>query len=148
LSGVLFATSVYISALRRGDASLLLSRRATRKGEAADHALWLSIVVLEELYIGARDKRLRKLLARFEKNFENAGRLLVPLQSDWTASGRVLSLIGEKYGYEEVGRTRMTNDALIVMSAARHGITVLTINDKDYAMIAEFRLFKWEHYSV
>lgn len=87
---------------------------------------------------------MKKLLSHLEKSFESAGRILVPLQSDWTAGGQVLALIGKKYGYEEVGRARMTNDALIAMSAARQGITVLTINDDDYRMIAEFRPFDWE----
>lgn len=148
MSGIIFDTSIYISALRQGDISTFSSRRAVRKGEMAERPLWLSVVVLEELYAGARDKKLKKLLARLEKDFERAGRLLVPLQSDWTASGQVLSRIGEKYGYEEVGRARMTNDALIAMSAARHGITVLTVNDDDYAMIGEFRAFKWERHPV
>jgi predicted nucleic acid-binding protein len=110
--------------------------------------LWLSAVVLEELYVGAADKRLKKLLARLERDFERAGRLLVPLQSDWTACGQVLSCIGEKYGYEVVRRARMTNDALIAISAARRGIAVLTVNENDYARIAEFRPFKWERYSI
>ena len=87
---------------------------------------------------------MRKLLARLERDFERAGRLLVPLQSDWTAAGQVLALVGEKYGYEEVGRARMTNDALIAMSASRNGIIVRTMNDDDYRKIAEFRPFEWE----
>lgn len=145
MPGIIFDTSVYISALRQGDASILLSRRAVRKGEAQDRPLWLSVVVLEELLVGARDRRMKKLLSHLERDFERAGRLLVPIQSDWTASGQVLSLIGEKYGYEEVGKARMTNDALIAMSATRQGITVLTINDDDYRKIAEFRPFDWDH---
>ena len=68
----------------------------------------------------------------------------MPLQSDWTACGQVLALIGDRYGYEEVGRARMTNDALIAMSAARNGLTVQTISDADYRKIAEFRPFEWE----
>jgi predicted nucleic acid-binding protein len=144
LPGILFDTSVYISALRRGNASILSSRRAARSGGAQDHPLWLSAVVLEELLVGARDGAIKKLLARLEKDFERTGRLLVPLQSDWTASGQVLALIGEKHGYEEVGRARMTNDALIAMSASRNGIVVQTINDDDYRKIAEFRPFEWE----
>ena len=39
---------------------------------------------------------------------------------------------------------RMTNDALIAMSASRNGIVVRTFNDADYRMIAEFRPFEWE----
>jgi predicted nucleic acid-binding protein len=144
LPGILFDTSVYISALRRGDVSILSSRRAAHAGEAQDRPLWLSVVVLEELLVGAHDGRMRKLLARLERDFERAGRLLVPLQSDWTAAGQVLALVGEKYGYEEVGRARMTNDALIAISASRNGIAVLTVNDDDYRKIAEFRPFEWE----
>ncbi len=144
MPGILFDTSVYISALRQGNVSILSSRRATRGGEAQDHPLWLSAVVLEELLVGASDRRMKKLLSHLERDFERAGRLLVPLQSDWTSSGQVLALIGEKYGYEEVGRARMTNDALIAMSASRNGITVHTINDDDYRKISEFRPFEWE----
>jgi predicted nucleic acid-binding protein len=144
LPGVLFDTSVYISALRRGDVSILSSRRAAPSGESRSRPLWLSAVVLEELLVGARDGRMKKLLSHLERDFERAGRLLVPLQSDWTAAGQVLSLIGEKYGYEEVGRARMTNDALIAMSSSRNGIIVRTINDDDYRKIGEFRPFEWE----
>lgn len=144
MPGILFDTSIYISALRRGDASILSSRRGTRRGEAHDHPLWLSVVVLEELLVGARDRRMKKLLAHLERDFERAGRLLVPLQSDWTAAGQVLALVGEKYGYEEVGRARMTNDALIAMSASRNGIGVQTMNNDDYRKIAEFHPFEWE----
>jgi predicted nucleic acid-binding protein len=144
LPGILFDTSVYISALRRGDISILSSRRAARRGEVQDRPLWLSVVVLEELLVGASDRRMKKLLSHLERNFERAGRLLVPLQSDWTVSGQVLALIGEKYGYEAVGRARMTNDALIATSASRNGIVVQTFNDDDYRMITEFRPFEWE----
>jgi len=144
LSGVVFDTSVYISALRRGDVSIFSSRRAARPGEVKDLPLWLSVVVLEELYVGARDRRVKKLLSRLEKEFEGMGRLLVPLQSDWTASGQVLALIGEKYGYEQVGRARLTNDALIGMSAARHGFTIRTHNASDFKKIAEFRPLQLE----
>ncbi len=144
MAGILFDTSVYITALRRGDASILSARRAARSGEAGDRPLWLSAVVLEELLVGASDRRMKKLLSHLERDFERAGRLLVPAQSDWTASGQALALIGEKYGYEEVGRARMTNDALIAMSASRNGIVVQTMNDDDYRKIAEFRPFEWE----
>ena len=99
---------------------------------------------MEELYVGAQDRRLKKLLTRLENDFVKVKRILVPLQSDWTACGQVLALIGEKYGYEEVGRARMTNDALIAITAARNGFTVLTQNATDFQRIAEFRPLRWE----
>jgi predicted nucleic acid-binding protein len=118
-------------------------RRASRREERT-YPLWLSAVVLEELYVGAQDRRLKKLLTRLENDFVKVKRILVPLQSDWTACGQVLALIGEKYGYEEVGRARMTNDALIAITAARNGFTVLTQNATDFQRIAEFRPLRWE----
>jgi predicted nucleic acid-binding protein len=144
LPGILFDTSVYISTFRHGDISILSSRRAASGGEVEARPLWLSVVVLEELLAGTSDRKMKQLLVQLESDFERAGRLLVPLQSDWTVSGQVLALIGEKYGYENVGRARMTYDALIATSESRNGIVVRTINDVDYRMIAEFRPFEWE----
>jgi predicted nucleic acid-binding protein len=37
----------------------------------------------------------------------------------------------------------LTNDALIALSAARLGITVITANARDFAKLAEFRPFHW-----
>lgn len=144
MSGVAFDTSVYISALRQGDVSVFSTRRSGVEGKADELPLWLSAVVLEELYVGAIDRRMKKLLARLENEFAKVGRLLVPLQSDWTACGQVLALIGEKYGHEVVGRTRMTNDALIAMSAARNGFTIRTRNADDFKKIGEFRSLQLE----
>ena len=144
MAGIVFDTSVYISALRKGDASLFSVRRATRAGDQFTSPLWLSAVVLEELYAGAQDPRMKKLCARLEKSFEKVGRLLVPVGSDWTACGQILSQIGQKYGYEQIGRARMTNDTLIAVSAARSGLTIFTTNAADFRRIAEFRRFDWE----
>ena len=79
-----------------------------------------------------------------EQEFLKLNRLLVPSRRDWSLTGQVLAHIGAKYGYEQIGRTRMTNDALIAMSAARHGFTVVTRNVDDFKKIAEFRPFQWE----
>jgi predicted nucleic acid-binding protein len=98
MNPVLFDTSVYISSLRRGD-DVILQTRNVLPGSP----LWLSAVVLEELYAS----------------------------------------IGEKYGYELIGRARLTNDTLIGASAARQGIALLTINERDFAKIAEFCPLKW-----
>ena len=40
------------------------------------------------------------------------------------------------------GRGRLANDALIAMSAARRGATVITANERDFARLAEFRAFQ------
>ena len=134
---VLYDTSVYITSLRRGDVQILQTRNV-----AHGSPLWLSAVVLEELYAGA-DAAGRKQLNQLERDFDKVGRLLVPLLSDWTKTGDVLAQIAAKYGYEQIGRARMTNDALIGTSAARQGLTLLTVNERDFARIAEFCPLQW-----
>jgi predicted nucleic acid-binding protein len=100
MAGIVFDTSVYISAFRRGDAAILDLRRASRAGAGGSQPLWLSAVVLAELLIGASDKKARGYLLEMEKQFVRVDRVLVPSQSDWRLAGEVLSLVGQKYGYE------------------------------------------------
>lgn len=94
--------------------------------------------------MGALDSKLKKLLARFGTNFENIRRILVPNKTDWVICGQVLSMVGSRYGFDLVKRTRMTNDCLIAMSARRNGFKVLTHNAADFELISEFRPFDWE----
>jgi len=134
----LFDTSVYIGALRDGrDQSLVLQRWAHQT------PLWLSAVVLEELYAGAVPAD-RRVIAKLERDFERAGRILVPNLSDWANAGGILSQLGQKYGHERIGKSRLTNDALIAASASRTGILVLTANARDFALLAEFCPLQWQ----
>jgi predicted nucleic acid-binding protein len=138
MRAALFDSSVYISGMRRGDAAVLAQRRLS-----PDTLLWLSSVVLEELYAGALGQ-VRDSVERLEHDFERAGRILVPNLGDWTQAGRVLARLASKYGYEKIGQGRATNDALIAMSAGRLSITVITTNKRDFSRLAEFRAFHWE----
>jgi predicted nucleic acid-binding protein len=79
-----------------------------------------------------------------ERDFDRARRILVPSQRDWAEAGKVLARLADKYGYEQIGQGRLTNDALIAMSAGRLGIRVITANQRDYSRLAEFRTFRWE----
>lgn len=144
MPGILFDTSVYISALRQGDETILSLRRAARSHDQETRPLWLSAVVLHELYLGAEGARAQKELQRLEREFIKVDRLLVPSRIDWTTAGFALGKIGRKYGFEMVGRARMTNDALIAMSCASRGLIVQTKNPGDFKLIAEFRPFEWE----
>jgi predicted nucleic acid-binding protein len=143
VAGILFDTSIYVTAFRRGETSILDMRRAYRSSDGSPSPLWLSAVVLSELLVGASEKRARQQLLEMERDFFKLTRLLVPVQRDWSLAGQVLAQVGAKYGYDQVGRTRLTNDALIAMSAARNGFTVLTKNAADFKKIAEFRPFQW-----
>ena len=134
----LFDASVYIGALRRRDDTVLAVRRLT-----ADAPLWLSAVVIEELYAGAGE-RSRDWVENLERDFDRINRILVPNLGDWTQAGKVLARLAAKYDYEQIGRGRLTNDALIAMSAGRLGIRVITANERDFRRLAEFRSFQWE----
>jgi predicted nucleic acid-binding protein len=139
---VLFDSSVYIAALRPGGDPSLLAHRWT-----SEAPLWMSSVVLEELYAGSRADS-RRVLEKLERDFDKARRLLVPTLSDWTNTGKILAGIAEQHGYEKIARARLTNDALIATSAARSGIRVLTINARDYALLARFCPLQWEARSL
>jgi predicted nucleic acid-binding protein len=135
---VLLDSSIYISALRQGEEGVLSIRRL-----ADDAPIWLSAVVLEELYAGADDHE-RKLVQSLERDFEKIKRILVPILADWIETGVVLGRLAAKYGYERIRQARLTNDALIAMSARRMGICVITSNERDFQRLAEFREFKFE----
>ena len=137
MSSVLFDTSVYITALRLGVSSILAMRRL-----AAGYSVWLSAVVLEELYAGAGEEA-REHVGKLEYDFAKAGRVLVPDFGDWVETGRILARMGSLYGYEQVGRARLTNDAVIAASAGRRGFTILTANQRDFARLAKIRPFRW-----
>ncbi len=134
---LLFDSSIYIDALRAGgDTPLLLMRWAGKD------PIWIHAVVLHELYAGA-DASAVKAVTKLEEDFRRGGRILVPELSDWTRSGKILSRLALKYGYERIGRSRLTNDALIAVSAARTGMKLITANKRDFENIAEFCSLQW-----
>ncbi len=134
---ILFDSTVYITALRGGQDALLALRRVK-----STSPLWLSSVVLEELYAGA-GPRDYAAVERLERDFDKARRMVVPNLDDWAHTGKVLARLGAKHGYELIGRGRLTNDALIALSAGRLGITVITANARDFTKLAEFSSFAW-----
>ena len=103
----------------------------------------MNAVVLEELQAGARGQEIR-VLELLVRSFIDAKRLLVPNLDDWKATGLLLARLARKYGYDEIGRGRLTNDALIAVSSARNRATVVTLNESDFGRLAEFHPFQWE----
>ncbi|MGA7925077.1 MAG: hypothetical protein WCA20_03655 [Candidatus Sulfotelmatobacter sp.] len=49
-----------------------------------------------------------------------------------------------KYHYEQIGQSRLTNDALLAMSAGRMGIRVITASERGFSNLAEFCTFQWQ----
>ena len=135
---VLLDTSVYITALRARDDAVLKLRRFTPGAP-----VWLSSVVLEELYAGVKPRDSR-IIQRLERDFDKAGRILVPILNDWTLTGKVLARLAAKHGFEQIGQARLTNDALLATSAARRGFTIITANERDFRRLAQFHPFQWQ----
>ena len=94
----LLDTSIYIASLRAGNEAVLTLRRLTPQAP-----LWLSAVVLEELYAGVT-RPDRRAIERLERDFERAQRIVVPTLNDWSQAGKVLARLAIEYNYEEIGR--------------------------------------------
>jgi predicted nucleic acid-binding protein len=133
----LFDSSLYIAALRKGSEALLALRRV-----ATGAQLWLSAVVLEELYAGAIGNN-RYAVERLQRDFNKSRRILVPNAGDWSEAGKVLCRLAVAHGYEQIGQGRLTNDTLIAVNASRLGITVITANRRDFSRLQEFCSFQW-----
>lgn len=136
MTSVLPDASVWIAWLRSADPAVV--RRTTGAGVM----VWLSAVALQELYAGARGKH-RDVIEALEREFTEAERILVPDLSDWKKAGFVLSEVAQRFGYEQIGRSRLSNDALLAVTAAHHKLTFLTANPRDFARLAEFLPFDW-----
>ncbi len=108
---------------------------------------WMSVVVLAELVVGAEDDTEVKALNAARREYEKAGRLLVPDAEDWWLVGKVINSLQRGLKSRQGGQTprlnadekyRITNDVLIARTAKRAGVTVVTDNVKDFEMIRRF----------
>jgi len=129
-------TSVYIPFLRDGIIHPKFSE------DFVNPLLYMSSVVVSELYAGAHDSQSIKLLDKLHQTFQNVGRLIVPNDEDWRQTGGIIAKSRKKYGYDSTYLSRLQNDILIACSARRIGAFVLTKNEKDFVRIREFVNFR------
>src|SRR5258708_4975736 len=135
MSAVLFDTSIYITALRTAAHEPIYLRHL-----GPGSKIWVSAVVLAELYAGAHSRDAR-IVEQLEYHFTKVKRILVPNLKDWTTAGKVLARFSSTYDYEATGKARLMSDALLAMSAVRQGITIVTANQRDFARLAALRPF-------
>lgn len=111
------------------------------------NSFYLSVVVLQELVVGAEDEAEVKALDTARREYEKAGRLLVPSAEDWWLAGKVINALQRGLKSKRGGLTpkiaaeekyRITNDVLIARTARRAGVTVITDNIKDFESIQPF----------
>jgi predicted nucleic acid-binding protein len=102
---------------------------AIRKAYVVRH----SAVVLSELRRGARTQDAQRLvdalsrLARIQWE---------PTAGDWWEAGRLIREIGDAQGWDTNKRRDFQNDALIALTARRHGATVVTANRTDFDLLS------------
>ncbi len=128
-------TSVYIPFINQGTAHPVFTEKPFSP------VLYMSAVVLSELYAGAHDQLSIKLLDKLSRIFQDVGRLIAPADSDWRQTGSIIAKLRKKYGYETRYLSRIQNDILIACSARRIGAFVFTLNERDFQRIREFMDF-------
>ncbi len=92
-----------------------------------------SAVVLSELRRGARTSKVQRLVdslhalarVRWEPNAQ-----------DWWEAGKLVRQIGDAEQWEINKRREFQNDALIALTAGRHGATVVTANARDFNLLS------------
>jgi predicted nucleic acid-binding protein len=119
-------TSVYIDHWERGlyHDTLENLRRA--------YIIRHSAVVLSELRRGARGRDAERLVANL---FELATARWEPSVADWWEAGRLVRNVGDRQDWDIHKRRDFQNDALIALTARRHGATVVTANTSDFELL-------------
>jgi predicted nucleic acid-binding protein len=120
-------TTVYIGHWERGLYEERLA--AVRKSYVIRH----SAVVLSELRRGARTREAQRLV---EGLYRLAAVRWEPTVEDWWEAGKLIRTIGDAEAWDTNKRRDFQNDALIALTARRHGATVFTTNRLDFELLS------------
>jgi predicted nucleic acid-binding protein len=91
-----------------------------------------SSVVLSELRRGARTAAARR---RVSALYEIAAIQWAPTAEDWWRAGDLVRKIGDARDWDVAKRREFQNDALIALTARRHGATIVTRNRGDFELL-------------
>jgi predicted nucleic acid-binding protein len=119
-------TSVYIGHWERGLYSEALER--VRQAFIVRH----SAVVLSELRRGVRTRAAERIIAKLHALARDPW---TPNQNDWWEAGGLIRTIGDAHDWDRNKRRDFQNDALIALTARRHGATVVTANREDFELL-------------
>ena len=120
-------TSVYIGHWERG---LYEEALATVRGA---FVVRHSAVVLSELRRGARTREAQRLV---DALYRLATVHWEPTAAEWWEAGRLIRKIGDAQRWERTKRRDFQNDALIALTARRHGATIVTADAGDFGLLA------------
>jgi predicted nucleic acid-binding protein len=128
-------TGIYVDHWERAAHGEILEQ--IRKAFVVRH----SAVVLSELRRGARTAEARGLV---DSLYRLATEVWEPTTSDWRDAGGLVRRVGDEQGWETAKRREFQNDALIALTARRHGATVVTNNRVDFELLrARLRVAVW-----
>lgn len=120
-------TNVYIDHWQKGAAVETLELVRQR------YVVRQSAVVLSELRRGARTKDALRLVVSLR---QISTVIWEPTQDDWWRAGELIRNIGDVQRWETSKRREFQNDALIALTALRHGATIVTSNVTAFALLA------------
>lgn len=120
-------TNIYIGYWERGMYEAVLS--GLRKAFIIRH----SAVVLSELRRGARKRDAQKMVAALWRLAPDPWE---PTSSDWWEAGRLVREFGDRRDWGIGKRRDFQNDALIALTARRHGATFVTSNRTEFELLA------------
>jgi predicted nucleic acid-binding protein len=134
---LLLDTTVYIDELQgRAGAAVELALRACD--------LWHASVAAAELALALgrldpADARTRKAAARCRAALERipGHKVLTPDGVVWCEAGIAAGILARTQGYGRDARLRALNDALILLTARKHGCAVLTRNVADFDVLSQ-----------
>jgi predicted nucleic acid-binding protein len=123
----LIDTSIYVDHWERGEHEELLAQ--VRSSFVVRH----SAVVLCELRQGARTVQARRLVEALRRT---GTEWWFPSATDWWKCGALVQRLGDAHDWDRNKRRGFQNDTLIALTARRHGATIVTSNQGDFALLA------------
>ena len=124
MSFVLPDTSVWVSLIRRGT-----KEEAIRRG-LRGRALYLSSVVVHELYRGCRTEEDWRDIDFIRQSFDAAKRIVAPTFQSWYEAANILGRYSRVHG--SVNWNDHLLDILILLCAVQLRARVLTLNVADF----------------
>ncbi len=106
--------------------------------------IYLSSVVLMELLAGAHGKNEKYTVKDLIKLFKKLGRIITPTTKDYEQAGEILIKLQSVKHYNLKKCSSITNDCLIASSAKTIGAVVYTQNKRDFLAIKDVFEFKVE----
>ena len=120
-------TTIYICRWERGLYEEALA--AVRKASVIRHLA----VVLPELRRGARTRDAQRLVDALYRLVRIRWE---PSAEDWWEAGKVIRKVGDAQSWDKNKRRDFQKDALIPLTARRHGATVVTANRADFELLS------------